>query len=103
MVWKRNPGYGARMPNDDVDVLEILEKIPQLLDAQIWRIAHRCRAYRARPDGEDQTVELEMSVDTAGRWIVVGRDEERDLTAQGVAMPGLNGAIHMVPWYMLDE
>ena len=44
-----------------------------------------------------------MSVDTAGRWIVVARDEERDLTAQGVAMPGLNGAIHMVPWYMLDE
>lgn len=91
------------MPNDDVDVLEILEKIPQLLDAQIWRITHLCRAYRARPDGEDQTVELEMSVDTAGRWIVVARDEERDLTAQGVAMPGMNGAIHMVPWYLLDE
>ncbi|MBN9102791.1 MULTISPECIES: hypothetical protein [unclassified Pseudonocardia] len=91
------------MPTDDIDVLEILEKIPQLLDAQIWRIAHRCRAYRARADGEDQTVELEMSVDTAGRWIVVARDEERNLTAQGVAMPGLNGAIHMVPWYMLDD
>ncbi len=91
------------MPSDDIEVLEILEKIPQLLDAQIWRIAHRCRAFRARSDGEDQTVELEMSVDTAGRWIVLARDEERDLTAQGVAMPGLNGAIHMVPWYALDE
>jgi hypothetical protein len=87
----------------DGDVLEILEKVPYLADAQIWRIAHRCRIFRARPDGEDQTVELEMSVDTAGRWIVVARDEERGLTAQGVAMPGMNGAIHMVPWYTLDD
>ena len=87
----------------DADVLEILEKVPQLADAQIWRIAHRCRIFRARPDGEDQTVELEMSVDTAGRWIVAARDEERGLTAQGVAMPGMNGAIHMVPWYLLDD
>lgn len=91
------------MPNDDVDVLEILQKVTQLGDAQIWEVAHRCRIYRARADGEDQTVELEMSVDTAGRWIVVARDEARDLTAQGVPMPGLNGAVHMVPWYMLDS
>jgi hypothetical protein len=88
---------------DDTDVLEILEKVPHLVDAQIWRIAHRCRIFRARTDGEDQTVELEMSVDTAGRWIVVARDEARGLTAQGVAMPGMNGAIHMVPWYVLDH
>lgn len=87
----------------DGDVLEILEKVPYLADAQFWRIAHRCRIFRARPDGEDQTVELEMSTDSAGRWIVVARDEERGLAAQGVAMPGMNGAIHMVPWYMLDE
>jgi hypothetical protein len=91
------------MPNDDVDVLEILEKITQLGDAQIWEIAHRCRIYRARPDGEDQTVEVEVSRDTAGRWMVVAQDAARALTAQGVPMPGLNGAIHMVPWYMLDE
>jgi hypothetical protein len=91
------------MANDDVDVLAILEKVPALADAQIWEIAHRCRVYRARRDGEDQTVELEMSVDTAGRWMVVARDEGRDLTAQGVPMPGLNGAINMVPWYLLDE
>jgi len=94
--------YGSAVP-DDTDVLEILEKVPQLADAQIWRIAHRCRIFRARSDGEDQTIELEMSVDTAGRWIVVARDEERGLTAQGVAMPGMNGAVHMVPWYTLDD
>ena len=91
------------MRSDDVDVLDILEKVPALAEAQIWEIARRCRIYRARPDGEDQTVELEMSVDAAGRWMVVARDEARDLTAQGVPMPGLNGAIHMVPWYLLDE
>ncbi|MFC4947931.1 hypothetical protein [Pseudonocardia sp. GCM10023141] len=90
------------MRSDDVDVLEILEKVQQLGEAQIWEIAKRCRIYRARPDGADQTVELEMSVDTAGRWLVIARDEERGLLAQGVPMPGLNGAVHMVPWYMLD-
>ena len=90
------------MALDDADPLEILEKVPQLGDAQIWRIAHRCRAYRSRADGEDQTVEVEMSVDTAGRWMVVARDAERGLDAQGVPMPGLNGAVHMVPWYLLD-
>jgi hypothetical protein len=91
------------MPKDDVDVLEILGKVPQLGDAQIWEIAHRCRIYRSRPDGEDQTVELEASVDMAGRWMVVATDALRGLTAQGVPMPGLNGAVHMVPWYVLDE
>ena len=91
------------MPHDDVDVLEMLEKVPALADAQIWDIAKRCRIFRSRPDGEDQTVELEMSVDTAGRWMVIARDADRGLTAQGVPMPGLNGAIHMVPWYVLDE
>lgn len=91
------------MPNHDLDVLDILEKVPHLADAQIWEIARRCRIYRARADGEDQTVELEMSVDTAGRWMVVAHDAARSLTAQGVPMPGLNGAIHMVPWYELDE
>lgn len=91
------------MPNDDVDVLEILEKVTQLGDAQLWEIAHRCRIYRARPDGEDQTVELEISRDLAGRWMVVAQDTARSLTAQGVPMPGLNGAVHMVPWYMLDD
>lgn len=91
------------MPIDDVDVLQILEKLTQLGDAQIWEIARRCRIFRARADGEDQTVELEMSFDTAGRWVVVARDDQRNLTAQGVPMPGLNGAIHMVPWYMLDD
>ena len=91
------------MPKDDIDVLEILGKVPQLGDAQIWEIAHRCRIYRSRPDGEDQTVELEASVDTAGRWMVVATDALRALTAQGVPMPGLNGAVHMVPWYVLDE
>lgn len=91
------------MANRDVDVLEALEKVPQLADAQVWEIASRCRAYRARPDGEDQTVELELSVDTAGRWMVVARDEERGLTAQGPPMPGLNGALGLVPWYELDD
>lgn len=88
---------------DDNDILPILEKIPQLADAQIWDVSRRCRIFRSRPDGEDQTVDLELGVDQAGRWMVVGRDEARDLTAQGVPMPGLNGAIHMVPWYVLDE
>jgi hypothetical protein len=85
------------------DVLPILEKVPFLADAQLWEIAKRCRIYRARADGEDQTVELELSVDAAGRWMVVAHDESRGLTAQGVPMPGLNGAINMVPWYLLDE
>ncbi|MBC8091877.1 MAG: hypothetical protein H7Y15_08060 [Pseudonocardia sp.] len=85
------------------DVLDMLEKVPALADAQYWEIARRARVFRSRPDGEDQTVDLEMSVDSAGRWMVVARDQARDLTAQGVPMPGLNGAIHMVPWYLLDE
>ena len=84
-------------------MLPILEKVPFLDDAQLWEIAKRCRIYRSRADGEDQTVELELSVDAAGRWMVVARDESRGLTAQGVPMPGLNGAINMVPWYLLDE
>lgn len=91
------------MRNDDVDVLDILARVPQLGDAQLWEIAHRCRVYRARPDGEDQTVDLEMSVDSAGRWLVVAHDAQRGLTAQGVPMPGINGAINMVPWYLLDD
>ncbi|MCW0213094.1 MAG: hypothetical protein OJJ54_07030 [Pseudonocardia sp.] len=91
------------MSHDDVDTLAILEKVPHLADAQIWEIARRHRIYRSRPDGEDQTVEVELSVDTAGRWMVVATDAERGLTAQGVPMPGLNGAINMVPWYMLDD
>ncbi len=91
------------MPNDDINVLSILGRIDQLGDAQIWEIARRCRIYRARPDGEDQTVDLELSVDTAGRWMAVAHDAARNLTAQGVPMPGLNGAVHMVPWHMLDD
>lgn len=91
------------MGNDDVDVLDILGRVPQLADAQLWEIAHRCRIFRSRPDGEDQTVELEISVDGAGRYLVVARDSDRGLTAQGVPMPGCNGAIHMVPWYVLDD
>lgn len=91
------------MPNDDIDVIEILEKVGQLGDAQVWEIARRCRIFRARPDGEDQTVEVEVSRDGAGRWIAVATDAERNLTAQGVQMPGLNGAIHMIPWYVLDD
>ena len=90
------------MRRDDVDVLEILEKVPQLADAQLWEIAHRCRDDRARQDGEDQPVALEMRVDAAGRWLVVARDEERGLEALGVPMPGLNGAVQLVPWYLLD-
>jgi hypothetical protein len=85
------------------DVLPIIEKVPFLADAQIWEIASRCRIFRSRSDDEDQTVELELSRDQAGRWMVVARDEQRDITAQGVPMPGLNGAINMVPWYMLDD
>ncbi len=85
------------------DVLPILDNVPFLVDAQIWEIATRCRIFRSRTDEEDQTVELELSRDQAGRWMVVARDEERDITAQGVPMPGLNGAINMVPWYMLDD
>jgi hypothetical protein len=91
------------MPNDDIDVLEVLSKVPQLQDAQIWEIVRRCRIFRERADGEDQVVELELSADTAGRWMAVARDDERGLTAQGVPMPGLNGAMHMVPWYVLDD
>ena len=90
------------MRRDDVDVLEILEKVPRLADAQLWEIAHRCRVYRARFDGEDQTVDVEMSVDAAGRWMVVARDAARGLEAPGVPMPGLNGAVQLVPWYLLD-
>jgi hypothetical protein len=85
------------------DVLPILEKVPFLVDAQLWEIAKRCRIYRSRADGEDQTVELELSVDIAGRWMAIARDGARGLTAQGVPMPGLNGAINMVPWYLLDD
>lgn len=91
------------MPNDQVDILDILGRVPQLGDAQLWEIAHRCRIFRSRPNGEDQTVELEVSVDGAGRYVVVAQDADRGLTAQGVPMPGLNGAIHMVPWYVLDD
>jgi hypothetical protein len=84
------------------DVLDILEKVPQLADAQLWEIAKRVRLFRSRADGEDQTVEIELSTDSAGRWVAVARDAERGLVAQGVPMPGLNGAVHMVPWYQLD-
>ncbi len=91
------------MSNDDIDVLQILGRIPQLDDAQVWEIARRCRIYRSRSDGTDQTVEVEVSVDAAGRWMAVARDPARNLTAQGVPMPGLNGAVHMVPWYVLDD
>lgn len=92
------------MANDDVDVLGILEKLPQLgTEAQIWEIIRRCRIYRARSDGEDQVVDLELSRDTAGRWVAVAVDATRGLTAQGVPMPGVNGALNMVPWYVLDD
>lgn len=91
------------MPTDDIDILEILERVPQLADAQIWEIAHRCRIYRDRSDGEDQVIDLEVSVDRAGRWMVAAHDAARNLTAQGVPMPGLNGAVHLVPWYVLDD
>lgn len=85
------------------DVLDILEKVPQLADAQLWEIAKRVRVFRSRTDGEDQTVEVELSTDGAGRWVAVARDTERGLVAQGVPMPGMNGAVHMVPWYLLDD
>lgn len=87
----------------DVDVLPLLEKVPALADAQIWEVVRVCRIFRSRADGEDQTLEMELSCDTAGRWIAVVRDLERGLTAQGVAMPGLNGALNMVPWYVLED
>lgn len=90
------------MPNDD-DVIGVLEKVRELGDAQIWEIARRCRIYRSRSDGEDQVIELEMSFDGAGRWMVVAQDTARNITARGVPMPGLNGAVHMVPWYELDD
>ena len=61
------------------DVLPILEKVPFLFDAQLWEIAKRCRIFRSRADGEDQTVELELSVDAAGRWMVVASDVERGI------------------------
>lgn len=89
---------------DDIDVLQIIGRIPQLgEEAQVWEITRRFRIYRARADGEDQTVEVEMSVDGAGRWVVAAHDVQRNLTAQGVPMPGVNGAVHMVPWYVLDD
>lgn len=94
------------MPDDSPDrrdVLEILGRVPQLADAQLWEIAHRCRAFRARADDEDQTVQIEVSRDPHGRYVAVARDDERGLVAQGVPMPGINGAIQLVPWYMLDE
>jgi hypothetical protein len=91
------------MASDDIDVLEILERIPQLGDAEVWEIARRCRVYRPRADGEDQTVEVEVSRDGAGRWMAVAHDAARGLTAEGVPMPGANGALHMVPWYVLDQ
>lgn len=87
----------------DIDVLDALANVPALRDAQLWEIVRRCRVYRSHPDGEDQTVEIEISADDAGRWMVVATDESRGLTAQGVPMPGLNGAVNMVPWYMLDD
>lgn len=87
----------------DPDVLEILGRVPQLADAQLWEITHRCRIFRARADDEDQTVEIEVSRDNHGRWMVVARDTDRGITAQGVPMPGLNGAIQLVPWFMLDD
>lgn len=91
------------MARDDVDALEILGNVPQLRDAQLWRIAHTCRIFRARADGEDQTLDVEMSVDGAGRWMVIARDRERGLEAQGVPMPGINSAVQLVPWYLLDD
>ena len=36
--------------------------------------------------------------DSAGICLI----EERGLTAQGPPMPGLNGALGLVPWYELD-
>ncbi|MCX6465412.1 MAG: hypothetical protein NTW05_17715 [Pseudonocardiales bacterium] len=87
----------------DDDVLDVLEKVPQLADSQLWEIAKRVRLFRTRADGEDQTVEVELSTDSARRWVAVARDAERGIEAHGVPMPGLNGAVHMVPWYMLDD
>jgi hypothetical protein len=87
----------------DPDVLDILGRVPQLADAQLWEIVHRCRVFRARADEEDQTVDVEISRDHHGRWLVIARDEQRGLTAQGVPMPGLNGAVQLVPWYVLDD
>lgn len=81
------------MAHDDIDVHQILAGIPQLGDAQVWEISRRFRIYRGRPDGEDQVVDVEVSIDGAGRWMVVAHD----------AMPGLNGAVHLVPWYLLDD
>ncbi len=91
------------MAADDVDPLEVLARVPHLADAQLWHLAHRCRGFRARTDGEDQTVEVEMSIDAAGRWMVVARDPERGIEAQGVPMPGFNSAVQLVPWFMLDD
>jgi len=34
--------------------------------------------------------------------LVVARDEARGLEALGVPMPGLNGAVQLVAWYLLD-
>ena len=90
------------MARDDVDALEILGNVPQLKDAQLWRIAHTCRIFRAREDGDDQTVDVEMSVDSVGRWMVIARDPERGLEALVVPMPGINSAVQLVPWYLLD-
>ena len=86
----------------DVDVLVTAEGL-ETIHAKLWEIAHRCRVYRARADGDDQVVEIEMSVDSAGRWMVVARDETRGLEAVGVPMPGLNGAVQLVPWFQLDD
>lgn len=88
---------------DDIDVFDILGRIPQLADAQQWEIAKRCRIFRERADGEDQVVDVEMSTDAAGRWVVIARDVERGIVAQGMEMPGLNGAVGLVPWYLLDD
>lgn len=89
---------------DEIDVIDILGGVAQLgEEVQVWEIVHRCRIFRARADGEDQTVEVEVSRDAAGRWVVVATDEARGLTAHGVPMPGLNGAVGLVPWYVLDE
>lgn len=96
-------GYRAAMPEEIPEVLRTLERIPQLAEAQCWLVTHRARVFRARRDGEDQTVEIEVSLDQAGRSVCVARDDARGLVAHGVPMPGLNGAISMVPWYVLDD
>ncbi|MGD9990778.1 hypothetical protein [Pseudonocardia sp.] len=87
----------------DIDVLDALSNVPALRDAQVWEIVRCCRAFREHPDGGDQTVEIEISSDGAGRYMVVATDMARGLTARGVPMPGLNGAVNMVPWYVLDD